>query len=135
MANKPIKLWFTSVLVFALSVPMLSQEASKHEEANETRAREKAEKKKSAKPARWEGMVVRSSKDTNTLTVRKRGTEMQKDILYDNSTRWTSQAHRSKKVNDIDASDVKDHDRVICLGHYDDEGKFHATLISKRLTP
>ena len=131
MVNKLVRLLFTSVLVFSLSVPVFSQEGSKEEEAKETPAQEKAEKAKSAKEARWEGMVVRSSKDENTLTVRKRGSSDEKVIHYNSGTRFTSQAHGSKKVNDIDASDVKDNDRVICLGHYDDKGHFQATLVSK----
>jgi hypothetical protein len=37
-------------------------------------------------------------------------------------------------VNNIDASQVKDDDRVICLGSFDKDGILHATTISKRLT-
>jgi hypothetical protein len=44
------------------------------------------------------------------------------------------QEHGSKTVNDIDASQVKDNDRVICKGTYDKDGVLHATLISKRLS-
>ena len=134
MVNKSLTLLFASVFLFSLSQPMLSQEGSRQEEAKETPAQEKAEKQKSAKQARWEGMVVRSDKDKNTLAVRKRGSSAERIIHYDSSTRFTSQAHGSKKVNDIDASEVKDDDRVICLGHYDDKGEFHASLISKRLS-
>ncbi len=50
------------------------------------------------------------------------------------ATRWVSQEHGSQKVNDIDASEVKDGDRVICTGTWDKDGVLHATLISKRLT-
>ena len=128
--------WFLIfVVALSISVPVLSQEGSKQEEAKETPAQEKAEKAKSAKKARWEGIVIRSSKDKGTLTVRKRGSTEQKTIYYDGSTRFTSQAHGSKQVNDIDANEIKDNDRVICLGHYDPDGKFQATLISKRLIP
>jgi hypothetical protein len=42
---------------------------------------------------------------------------------------------RQQEVNDIDASQVKDGDRVICKGTWDKNGVLHATLISKRLTP
>ena len=90
---------------------------------------------KSTKKARVEGPVIRSSKDNSTLTVRTRdmgGAE--KIVHYDSSTRWTSQEHGSKKVNNIDPSEVKDGDQVICLGTYDDKKEFHATLISKRLS-
>lgn len=86
------------------------------------------------KQARWEGVIVRSNKDKKTLTVRHRGTNVEKEVVYDDSTRWVSQEHGSKKVNDIDASQVSDNDRVICLGSFDQDGRLHATMISKRLT-
>ena len=87
-------------------------------------------------PARWEGIVSRSNKQKMTLTVRARGfaNATEKDIHYDNSTRFTSQEHGAKKVNDIDASQVKDGDRVICLGFYNEKGEFQAASISKRLS-
>ena len=137
MTKKLFTLLFTSVFVLALSLPIFAQEGSQKEESKETPAQEKAEKKhkgKAAKQARWEGMVVRSNKDQSTLTVRKAGSSVEKTIHYDGSTEFTSQEHRSKKVNVIDANQIKDDDRVICLGNYDDKGEFHATLISKRLT-
>ncbi len=93
-----------------------------------------AGKTASAKQARWEGMVTVVSKDNSTLTVRKVGGNAQKVIHFDSSTKWVSQEHGSKTVNNIDASQVKDGDRVICTGTEDKDG-FHATLISKRLTP
>jgi len=102
--------------------------------AQESGAMDSAQSGKSHKQARWEGIVVRSNKDKKTLTVRQRSSNVEKDVMYDDSTRWTSQEHGSKKVNDIDASQVSDSDRVICLGSYDKSGVFHATLISKRLT-
>ena len=55
-------------------------------------------------------------------------------MQYDSSTKWTSQEHGSKQVNQIDAGQVKDDDRVICLGTMDKDGTLHASLISKRLT-
>ncbi len=55
-------------------------------------------------------------------------------VQYDSSTRWVSQAHGSTTVNDIDVSQVKDNDRVICRGTREKDGTFHATLISKRLS-
>jgi hypothetical protein len=96
-------------------------------------AQEQAGKSVSVKQARWEGVVQRVSKDKSTLTVRKVGTTEEKTVHYDNSTKWVSQEHGSKKVNDIDSGQVQDGDRVICLGT-EDKGGFHATLISKRLT-
>jgi hypothetical protein len=88
-----------------------------------------------AKQDHWEGNIIRSSKDHSTLTVRKVGTPSnERTVQYDSSTRWVSQYHGDKKVNDIDASQVKDGDRVICTGTWDKSGVLHATLISKRLS-
>jgi Ni/Co efflux regulator RcnB len=87
-----------------------------------------AQEKKAAetKEARWSGTIVRSDKDGSTLTVRRRGASMEKVIHYDSSTKWT------KGKDAIDASQVKDGDRVICLGTYDEKGTFHATRIDLR---
>jgi hypothetical protein len=110
-------LLFTSALAFPLSTLMFAQDAPM----------------KAAKENRWEGTVIRSNPDKSTLTVRdKNSVEM--TVQYDSSTRWVSQEHGSTKVNDIDASQVKDNDRVICEGTREKDGTFHATLISKRLS-
>lgn len=121
MAKKLLSLLFASVL-FALSIPVFAQEDSKPAEGA------------AAKQARWEGVVIRSNADKSTLTVRNRDTNLEKTVRYDSSTKWTSQEHHSKKVNQIDASQVKDNDRVICLGSWDKDGALHATSCSKRLT-
>ena len=98
-------------------------------------AQEAPAKEKAAKEVHWEGTVVRSNADKSTLTVRKPGsanTEM--TIEHDSSTKWVSQFHGDKKVNDIDSSQVKDGDFVICKGTWGKGGVLHATLISKRLS-
>ena len=82
--------------------------------------------------ARFEGRVERSSKEQSSLTVRQVGGNAQRTCVFDNSTKWVSQYHGDKKVNDIDASQVKDGDYVICKGNADGS-VIHATLISKRL--
>lgn len=87
-----------------------------------------------AKEARWEGRIQRSDKDKSTLTVRKSGASVERTVLYDSSTKWVSQYHGDKKVNDIDASQVKDGDYVICKGTMGKDAILHATLISKRLS-
>ncbi len=92
------------------------------------------EKKASTKQNRVEGIVVRHNADKSMLTVRERDLNAQKTVHYDSSTKWASQFHGSKKVNDIQPSEVKDGDQVICLGSYDDKGDFHASYISKRLS-
>src|SRR5262249_16310990 len=86
-----------------------------------------AEKKmdKNAKQTRWEGNVIRSDPQKSTLTVQKVGSANEMTIRYDSATRWVSQEHGSKKVNDGD--------RVIARGVWE-KGGLHATLISKRLS-
>jgi hypothetical protein len=54
--------------------------------------------------------------------------------VYDSSTKWVSQYHADKKVNDIDPSQVKEEDYVICKGTAEKAAVIHATLISKRLS-
>jgi hypothetical protein len=120
MAKKLLTLLFASVLAFPLSMAVFAQEAPAP--------------KKAAKEARWEGLVIRRSQDQSTLTVRKLGSSLERTVRYDSSTRWVSQEHGSKKVNDIDASQLKDGDRVICKGTWDKDSVLHATLISKRLS-
>jgi hypothetical protein len=87
-----------------------------------------------AKDGRWEGTIVRSSKEHSNLTVRSVSSSEERTVQYDSSTKWVSQYHGDKKVNDIDPSDVKDGDRVICTGTLDKDSVLHATLISKRLS-
>jgi hypothetical protein len=120
MAKKVLALLFVFVLVFPLSTLAFAQAAPAMEKA--------------AKEARWEGIVARSNPDKSTLTVRKVGSTVEKIVAYSSSTQWVSQEHGSKKVNNIDVSQVKDGDRVICKGTWDKDGVLQATLISKRLT-
>jgi hypothetical protein len=117
MVKKLLTLVFTSVLALPLSTMVLAPLAPAQE-----------------KQSRVEGVVARSSKDKSSITVRTRGSNVEKIVMYDSSTKWTSQEHGSKKVNTIDSSQVGDNDRVICLGTWDKDGVLHATLISKRLT-
>ena len=51
---------------------------------------------------RWEGNVIRSDPGRSTLTVRQVGSNIEKIVHYDGATRWVSQEHGSKKINDID---------------------------------
>ena len=120
MLKNLLTLLLTFVLAFPLSTTSFAQAPAQA---------------KAAKEARWEGEIIRSSKDQSTLTVRKVGSSQERIVQYDSSTRWVSQEHGSKKVNDIDASQVKDNDRVICRGTWEKGGILHATLISKRLSP
>jgi hypothetical protein len=119
MLKKQVILMFGLIFAFSLAMAAIAQEAAK------------------PKQDRWEGTVIRSSTDKSTLTVRKVGSTGAPDeriVQYDSSTRWVSQYHGDKKVTNIDSSQVKDGDRVICTGTWDSSGVLHANLISKRLS-
>ena len=121
MGKKLLAVLFATVLALPLSTAVFGQEAPA--------------KEKMAKEGRWEGTVVRSDSDKSTLTVRKMGSSnAEMTIMSDSSTKWVSQYHGDKKVNDIDPTQVKDGDRVICKGTWEKAGVLHATLISKRLS-
>jgi hypothetical protein len=112
--KKQLGLLFTLVLTFPLAVF-----------AQQTPAK--------SKEARFEGRVERSSKEQSSLTVRQVGGTATKTCVFDSSTKWVSQFHGDKKINDIDASQVKDGDYVICKGSEGEPGVIHASVISKRL--
>jgi Ni/Co efflux regulator RcnB len=90
-------------------------------------AQEKQEKKTAAaaKQARWHGRIVRMNKDQSTLDVRRQ--HIEKTISYDSSTKWT------EGTKAVEMSEFKETDDVICLGTYDEKGKFHATRIDRRV--
>jgi hypothetical protein len=111
---------FASIFVFTGSTLVLAQESTTT--------------KKPANEARWEGTVVRFSSDRSSFDVRQVSGDIQKTIYFDSATVWNSQYHGSKTVNKIDPSDVKQGDRVICLGTYNEKNEFHAKTISKRLS-
>ena len=115
--KKQLSLLVALVLTFPLATAVFAQEAPAK-----------------TKEMRFEGRVQRSSKEQSSLTVRKSGSTLEKSCVYDSSTKWVSQYHGDKKVNDIDASQVKDGDYVICKGTAEKAGEIHATLISKRLS-
>lgn len=117
MLKKKLGLLFATVLIFPLAQVAFAQDAPAK-----------------SKEASWEGRIQRSNTQDSSLTVRKAGSTLERTVVYDGSTKWVSQYHADKKINDIDVSQVKDGDYVICKGTFDKDGKLHATLISKRLS-
>jgi len=119
MVKKQVALLFALVLTFPLAAVVFAHQAAAPAKDKE---------------ARFEGRVVVIDKAGSTLTLRKSGGNLQKACVYDTSTKWVSQYHADKKVNDIDAAQVKEKDYVICKGTEEKAGVVHATLISKRLS-
>lgn len=91
--------------------------AAKSSVAKEKKAKPAA----AAKEARWSGTIIRSSKEGSTITVRKGNVD--RDIHYDASTKWT------KGTTSAEMSEFKDGSRVICLGNYNDKKEFVARRI------
>ena len=91
--------------------------------------------KEKGKPGRWEGRVTVISKEKSLMEVRSSSYQLTRTVVFDASTQWVSQEHGAKKTNPITMSDVKEGDRVICIGTFGKDNALHATLISKRLTP
>ena len=118
MLKKQLTLLLALVLTFPIAMAVFAQEAAKAK----------------SKEARWEGRVERTSKEQSSLTVRQTGSNAEKACVFDSSTKWVSQYHHDKKVNDIDGSQVKEGDYVICKGTEEKTGEIHATVISKRLS-
>ena len=118
MLKKQLTLLLASVLTFPMAMAVFAQEAAKAK----------------SKEARWEGRVERTSKEQSSLTVRQTGSNAEKACVFDSSTKWVSQYHHDKKINDIDASQVKEGDFVICKGTEEKGGIIQATVISKRLS-
>jgi hypothetical protein len=116
MVKKQVGLLFALVLILPLAAVFAQDSADK------------------SKETRWEGRVERTSKTESSLTVRQAGSSVQKTCVYDSSTKWVSQYHADKKVNDIDPTEVKEGDYVICKGAAEKAGVVHANLISKRLS-
>jgi len=119
MLKKQANLLFTLVLTLLLTAVFA------HQAPAQTKA---------AKEARWEGRVVTTDKTASSLKVRKAGGTLEKTCVYDSSTKWVSQYHADKKINDIDAGQVKEGDYVICKGTAEKAGEIKATVISKRLS-
>jgi len=118
MLKKQLTLLFALVLTIPPVTAVFAQQASAQ-----------------AKNMSWEGRVTRSSMEKSTLTVRQVSSTGERVVMYDSSTKWVSQYHGNKKVNDIDRSQVKEGDYVICMGTWDQKaGVLHATMISKRLS-
>lgn len=113
------KLWVTLFAVLFAIVGLAAQEKmeKKEKKAKTTTA--------STKEDRWHGVIVRSSKDQSSLTVRKGNIE--KTVVFNDQTKWTN----FNKDSDM-ATVAKDGADVICLGHYDEKGRLVATRIDLR---
>jgi len=99
--------------VFGLAMPRTMAQENK----------EKEQKARAATEARWSGVIVRLNQDVSTVTVRKQ--HIEKTIHFDSATKWTKGTHN------IDMSQFKEGDRVICLGKYDNK-EFVASRIDLR---
>lgn len=80
-----------------------------------------------AKETRWDGIITRQSKTESTFTVRKRGGNIEKTIVFNSTTKWT------KLNKPAEMGLFKDGERIIAVGKLDDKGRIVATRIDLRL--
>jgi len=88
------------------------------------------EKKEAAKKeAKWQGRVMRVSKDQSTIEIHggPHPSEAQRTIAYDASTQWTKLGKAGKQEEVVEGS------FVIVLGTVDDKGVLHASRVDLRL--
>ena len=88
-------------------------------------------KAKSEKPKeqRIHGMVRLMDKDAHTITVRLRGEQIERTVIYNDSTKFTL-LNKPAKLEDL-----KDRARVIVLGTMNEKGQMLASRIDIRDTP
>ena len=88
-------------------------------------------KAKSTKPKeqRIHGIVRLMDKDAHSITVRLRGQQIERQVIYNDSTKFTS-GNKPAKLED-----VKDRARVIVLGTMNDKGQMVASRIDIRDEP
>jgi hypothetical protein len=94
-------------------------------------AKQAAPEKKEAvkKEAKWQGTVIRISKDQSTIAIHggPPPSEAQRTISYNDSTEWTKVGKPGKQEEVVEGS------FVIVVGHVDDQGVLHARRIDLRL--
>jgi hypothetical protein len=85
--------------------------------------------KTAKKEAKWQGKVVRISKENSTIEIHggPHPSESQRTIAYDSSTQWTKLGKEAKQ------EDIEEGSYVIVLGSVDDKGILHATRVDARL--
>jgi len=76
---------------------------------------------------RWHGTIVRSSPDAKTITVRRRGAQVERVLHYTDDTAWTAMNKAAQM------SDIKDGDDVITCSEEKEKGTFTLTRVDKRL--
>ena len=84
-----------------------------------------------AKEAKWQGTVLRVSKDQSMIDIRGGAGANAADtrkIAYSASTQWTK---GNKPGGDL--ADIKEGSFIIAVGHVDDKGVLQATRIDLRL--
>ena len=89
-------------------------------------AQEKKPAAAAAKQDRVDGTVKSIDKAAKTISVRLRGKTSSKDVIYDDSTKFT---FRNKAAT---LDEVKDERRVIVVGKANDKGQLVATRIDVR---
>ena len=75
---------------------------------------------------RWHGTITRSNKDSKTITVRRRGGQVERLLHYTDDTVWTEMNKPAQM------SDIKDGDDVITCSEAKEKGTLYLTRVDKR---
>jgi cytochrome c-type biogenesis protein CcmE len=86
-----------------------------------------AQEKKTTTPAKGDrvsGMVQSIDKQTSTITVRKNNTD--RFVIYSEQTKFT------KQNKPASVQDLKERQRIVCMGRFDEKNRLVATRIDIR---
>lgn len=86
------------------------------------------------KQGRVDGTIGVISKDTSTITVRLRSSGQQRQVVWTNDTKFTKAKGRKSEPSTMDEV-VKEGQRVIAVGKFNDKTQLVATQISLREHP
>ncbi len=81
---------------------------------------------------RLDGRIQMINKDASTITIRMRSGNATRQIVYNSNTKIGKFAGRGNPDKPASADDLKDGQRIIAVGKFNDKAQLEATQISIR---
>ena len=72
---------------------------------------------------RVSGTIARSNQAKSTLIIKENRSNIERTVIYNDSTKWT------KSKSPADMKEFKDGSRVVCVGHFNEKKELIATQI------